>query len=254
MRYTFTFLAGSLCLINKSLFLTLVNGTINLFKGAYAYQCTYYLYIPFLYCVFFDVCRTAIISSASLQQQPQNANSATTTTDDKINTVPTSGRRFHLRKLLPTYFAYFFTIIYVIITAVWGGMWAHDLNTFAALENLEYFLLFGIWAYVLCAIIQLWVGYRQLQPMIRSLSVYLVGVLVPTIVLTVIALVRGFTPQPSALAADIAQLCLVEILGGLNLLYACLWCSTRYWTFGSRHDNTLIRQQQQPMAHHYNNA
>ena len=262
LRYLLMFLAGSSLVIIRSTVLAIpyipvddvnvASLTVNWF---------YQMYIPFLFCVFFEACRNMIITQGDNRNKnykdiEERASMLSPPPYDTINNntqqqnvtmatpAPSSADQKSSNRniLFPIYFAYLFTIVLIITNTIVTALqtpsiWDIGSSTmYEHIVRLSFFNVYGIWMYVLVAIIQVICGGRSLRRFITSLSIYL---------FTCVVAITGDTFAQSfmlnetemenvgPLAVPIIQFVMIEMIGVFGLLYACLWCSTRYWISNS---------------------
>ncbi|KAI9245090.1 hypothetical protein BDA99DRAFT_543781 [Phascolomyces articulosus] len=243
LGYSFIFLAGSCLIIIRSIFLAEIYGPSS-YDAAMAMNWFSQMFIPFLFCVLFEACRTIIITNTTrnTQQHLNSKNEETAmleTNNSSIISSSTSPQQQESVKILLSisYFAYFFTVILIITNAIataliLSSLSSLDENMYDHIIRLEYFNVYGIWIYVFCAIIQLVNGSSFLGRSIRSLYIYFIGLMIAMIGHTISnALFMQITIYRAAdsTSFSLVQYITVEIVGGIALIYACLWCSTHSW-------------------------
>ncbi|KAI9245081.1 hypothetical protein BDA99DRAFT_528407 [Phascolomyces articulosus] len=110
-----------------------------------------------------------------------------------------------------------------------------DLMVLLNIIQLDRFNVYGLWVYVVTAILQLLSSHSQLHSKATlSLSIYLATISIAVIAVTVTQAIRQSNNGAFTLYAefDFVYFFMAEIVGVFGLIYACLWCSTRYWVPG----------------------
>ncbi|KAI8139119.1 hypothetical protein BJV82DRAFT_628250 [Fennellomyces sp. T-0311] len=216
-RYFFMFFAGTFSFIRVISYIAAVasdsTSQSEVLSGNLARSFFYNTFIPLLFCVFFETCRTIIVKVPP-------------TTSD----VPAS--TYYGRKLSSTYGAYVWTVVLFITNIAYCALIATNYRptssyyfSLSSVDNLYYLNTYGLWAYVLFGIGQLIYGSKELGPCMSSLVTYFVLVVVANIGDTV----------SSALSVDysypltaIISFVLVDMIGLFGLLFA-LYASPRIW-------------------------
>ena len=226
-RYAIIFLYTSFLLIAYSISIALMMGaTSDAITSTMANFFFHTMVTPFMYCLFFEVCRTLIGA-------PTTAGSNTAEIDNNNNTGVSKSFRNLPKHLYIIYFAYFWTFIIGVIAIAYSA-WNSSASSYMNQQvyNLALFANYGNWAYVVLVGLLVYLCYHQLQPFIKSLSIYMVGLLIVTVGGTVtqalLADINCVMTSECINAAATVSFVMEKLIGLLGVIYAAI-ASEKHW-------------------------
>ncbi|KAI7846890.1 hypothetical protein BDC45DRAFT_611369 [Circinella umbellata] len=222
LRYTLLFLAAAFTCIRRASFIAAINIDTNnpessrhMLEGNMVRMVLYKMFIPFLYCAFFQTCHDIL--------------SMTTTT-----TVTTLRSKMHYYATheFCIILAYLWTLILIVINIAYGVLFTNNFPFFTEekiilLQNMTRFTSYSVWTYFVCAILQLFYGWNGLRPYMISLLSYLLTVCIGTVGMTAVQALPTVTDSDEVISQTVSFV-LVELVGLFGLMFG-LFASRHYW-------------------------
>ena len=226
-RYAIIFLYTSFLLIAYSTYIAYMMGaSSDAISSTMANFFFHTMATPLMYCLFFEVCRTLIGA-------PTTEGGDTTEVNNNNNTGVSKLFGNLPKHLYVIYFAYLWTFIIVVITiaySAWNSSSSPYINQ--QVYKLALFGTYGNWAYVVLVGLLVYTFYRQLQPFIKSLSIFMVGLLIVTVGGTVtqalVADINCVMTSECINAAGTVSFVTEKLVGLLSVIYAAI-ASEKHW-------------------------
>ena len=232
LRYSLIFLAAVFTFIRRATFIAAINVDTNnpessrdMLDGNMARMFLYKMFIPLLYCVFFQTCYDIVSMTTTTTTTTATATAATAAgLKPKIYYYATNG--------LCIILAYLWTIILTVINIAYGAIFANNFPIFTEgkiilLQNMTRFTSYSVWAYFLCAILQLALGWNEIRPYMISLLTYLLTVCIGTVGMTAGQALPNVTDNDEVISQTVSFV-LVELVGLFGLMFSLL-ASRNYW-------------------------
>ena len=226
LRYILIFLAAVFTFIRRTTFIAAINVDTNnpessrdMLEGNLARMFLYKMFIPLLYCVFFQTCYDIVSMT-------------TTTTTTGITASLKPKIYYYATNGLCIILAYLWTIVLIVINIAYGAIFANNFPIFTdrkirLLQNMTQFTSYGVWVYFLCAIFQLALGWNEIRPYMISLLAYLLTVCIGTVGMTAGQALPNVTDNDEIISQTVSFV-LVELIGIFGLIFS-LFASRKYW-------------------------
>ncbi|KAI9262161.1 hypothetical protein BDA99DRAFT_510393 [Phascolomyces articulosus] len=238
--YSFICLAATFSFIRRTTYIAAINNDTldpvssrHMVEGNMARLFLFKMFIPLLYCVFFETCHNLVsmtLTTTAITTGAVQAKYAITVT---IGTTIKSKIYYYVTKLSGMTLAYVWTTVLIAVNIAYCSVFANSFPIFTEerisnLQNMSRFTSYGVWVYFILALLQLVLGWNEVRPYMLSLLAYLLFVCIGTMGMTTIATLPNVTPNDE-LVNQIVSFVLVELVGLFGLFFA-LFASTQYWT------------------------